>query len=530
MAGALIAARAGFGDHFDVTHRAYSGITQQAYGVGLVERRLDDRHAQALERDDLHVGARRVHQQVGHAVGVLPRAQLHIGAKQLGIGQEDRVVAGEVAERIGVGPGNRAARTNIGCCDKVGIGAGGEQQIAAEVAKACAVGLNPRHQIGRLIGERKVDREATVAVDPHLVDDVDVGVGGDVQRAAGGGIGLHGDLGTRGDSHHRTKAQRGGADGGGERNRRERARARRSRIERVLRGRHRGFVRRILRADHHRFSVDRGLLTDIDLRNAAHRIGHCRAAARQQTDREIFRARIEVVFARRRDMDRVRLNPVAAADGRVRLADQRQGRVCARNTHEQAAARGGGQLIDRVGGIAINAQPPGVDLGIIAQPRPHHTAINRGNRSHAHRCARAHRQGVGFRPRALVGMGADLDRGRLVGNDLGARDRCVQHRRNFVFGDRAGGRSRNQAERGSGSEHLVVEVDVVFSQHAHARVGDHLAPAKRAAALHRRGARTIDHRIHRGGHRVVGVRATARDRPADRTGNGHRNGGGIGLD
>ncbi len=131
-------------------------------------------------------------------------------------------------------------------------------------------------------------------------------------------------------------------------------------------------------------------------------------------------------------------------------------------------------------------------------------------------------------PGTLIGARDDLD--RPFRDDLGARDAGINQGEDRVFGDgtRTGG--CDEAKGGRSGKHLVVEVDLIGRPDRDAGIGHHLAPAKGTAAFNRGLARPVDDRQDSGLDGVVGDRATACEGHADRAGDRHRHGGGVGLD
>ncbi len=148
MARTLIATRSRFGEKLHVTHRAHRGVTHQTHRVELRKRCLDGGNAEAIERDQLHVGARGVHQQIGDAVGVLAGPELHIGAEQIGITDRDGVVARQSREGATIGTRDSAPRPHVGRGGQIGIGAGGDQHVATEVSERGTRQIDAGDQIG----------------------------------------------------------------------------------------------------------------------------------------------------------------------------------------------------------------------------------------------------------------------------------------------------------------------------------------------------------------------------------------------
>ena len=137
-------------------------------------RHRTNRDADAQQRNHRHVGPGLAQNDVGHTVTTLAGEQLHITADQLGSVEQDVVVGPQVHRGRGIGPANRRQREGVGAGHHVGLGAGRQHQVPAQVAqRSPGAHADVGDRVGLLRGFGNGHGQSRDAVDPHLVNQVD---------------------------------------------------------------------------------------------------------------------------------------------------------------------------------------------------------------------------------------------------------------------------------------------------------------------------------------------------------------------
>ena len=443
-----------FSQQVDVADGAHLGAAQQRNVVALVDRDRAHRHGDTGQRDHGHVGPRLAQQYVGHPVPVLAGHDLDVTTHQLGIGQRNVVVGLQVhrGRRIGTAKGRHGE--GVGTGHHVGIGAGGQHQVAIEVAQRGAFAhADVGDRIGALRGHSHRHPKAGEAVHPHLVDQVDGRERFDAEhprlRAGDGEIGVGRNV------HRGAKALGAAAQVGGVGDRADRAGAGREGLERVL------FVavlvldRLVGGVNQDGLGVDRRALAHLHVGSTSHQIGDQRAAAGQQTDRQVEGLGVKVLVAVGDHIDQASLDLGVLADAGHRAAHNAQVRQGA-GAGDQAAAGGRRLLVDPVIGFGADAQHASLHLGQVAHGRVDGTRIDRADRGHTHRDRQAATDGqrVGAGIGILVGARRNQHRARCF--DLGGGDEGINHRRERVARLRARSGCGHHAEAGRcGLDHRV---------------------------------------------------------------------------
>ena len=474
-----------FSQQVDVANGAHLGAAQQRNMVALVDRDRAHRHGDAGQRDHGHVGARLAQEDVGHPVAVLAGHDLDIAAHQLGIGQRNVVVGLQVHGGRRIRTANGRHGKGVGTGHHVGIGAGGQHQVAIEVAQRGAFAhADVGDRIGALGGHSHRHPKAGEAVHPHLVDQIDGRQCLDAEHAclrAGDG-----EIGVGRNVHRGAKALGAAAQAGGIDNRADRAGAGREGLERVL------FVavlvldRLVGGVDQDGLGVDLRALAHLDVGGAGHQIRDQRATAGQQAHGQVEGLRVEVLVAVGDQVDQAGLDLGVLADTGHRAANDAKVRLGA-SPRDQAAAGGRGALVDAVIGLGADTQHTGLHLGQVAQGCGNGAGVDGGDRRHTHRDRQAAADGQRVRAGHAVLVGTRRDQHRARRFDLGGGDEGVDHWRERVAGDSARRRCGNQAKTGGrgldpriggrGAERADRDVTIGIEL---AQAGD--------AALHRIGA------------------------------------------
>ena len=157
---------------------------------------------------DLRLGE----QDVGDTQAVLPGHQPHIVAQHIGVGEADGIVG--IHHCIGARKGARDERNrqHIGRRLEVGVAAGGEIDVAAQIADLRATRADGGAHLRLLIGLRNAHCKAANPVHPHLVDDVGVGIGIHLEHAGLARGGLNDQFRTLAKRHVGTEPAGAGAD------------------------------------------------------------------------------------------------------------------------------------------------------------------------------------------------------------------------------------------------------------------------------------------------------------------------------
>ena len=115
--------------------------------------------------------------------------ELDITTDQLGIGQADVVVGLQIHGGRGIGCAIGRQGEGVGTGHHVGVGAGCQQQVAAEVAQRCTrTHADVRNRIAFLRGHGHRDTQAGHAIYTDFVHQVDGGQGFDAEDA---GVAAH---------------------------------------------------------------------------------------------------------------------------------------------------------------------------------------------------------------------------------------------------------------------------------------------------------------------------------------------------